>query len=231
MAKELRDFLVGVDNASQVEAIIKDNMKNEKCKLFIDDGKENIYVPISRLNAKIGELATATDTITSLNQTVTELKSKVGSGDEKAQEKITELQTKIGEYESKLKDTQINNAIEVIGLEFKARDVKDLKAFVDMSKVAISDKGEVTGLKEQVETLQKEKAYLFNEVPDPEGDKGKPSVPSFFGPGFMGKPDNSSIFGSQTSHEGDFGKTLFQASHTTQTDGEKEINPDYYFNK
>lgn len=231
MAKELKDFLVGVENASQVEAIIKENMKNDKCKLFIDDGKENIYVPIARLNAKIGELATANDTITSLNASITKLKEGASKDDPKAQEKIQELQNKIGEYETQVKELSINSAVELLGLEHNAKDAKDLKAFVDMSKVSVNDKGEVIGLKEQVEALKESKKYLFNEAA-PEGDpKGDNPIP-FFGPGFIGKPDNSFVFGSQNTKEGSFGAALFDANNQAQVDPNKApVDPDYFFNK
>ena len=64
MSKDIKDFLQGVDNADAVAKIISDNLKDAKCKLFIDDGEKNIFVPKSRLDAKIGELNTATQTIT-----------------------------------------------------------------------------------------------------------------------------------------------------------------------
>lgn len=231
MAKELKDFLVGVENASQVEAIIKENMKNDKCKLFIDDGKENIFVPIARLNAKIGELATANDTITSLNDSLTKLKTQVEGNDPKAQDKIKELEDKIGTYETQVKELKINSAIELLGLENNAKDAKDLKAFVDMSKVVVDSKGEVTGLKEQVEALKESKKYLFNEAA-PEGDPQPNNQIPFFGPGFIGKPDNSFVFGSNNTKEGSFGAALFDSNNQAQIDPNKSpIDPDYFFNK
>lgn len=43
MSKDIKDFLQGVDNADAVAKIISDNLKDAKCKLFIDDG-EKIYL-------------------------------------------------------------------------------------------------------------------------------------------------------------------------------------------
>lgn len=229
MAKELKDFLVGLDNASQVEQVIRENMKNEKCKLFIDDGENNIYIPKSRLDAKISELASANDTIASLNTQVSNLQTQVGKGDDKAQEKIKELQDTIGAYEGQIKNIQIESALQILGIESKARDVKDLKAFVDMSKVSIDKEGNVVGLKEQVETLKKDKAYLFNEVEE-EVDDNQNKGFNFFGPGFMGKPDNSNLFGSKSATEGQFGKALFGATHESN-EGKEVIDADYFFKK
>ena len=45
MAKQLKDFLAGLDNATEIENKINDALKEAGCKIFVDDGKENIYVP------------------------------------------------------------------------------------------------------------------------------------------------------------------------------------------
>ena len=65
--RDIKDFLQGIDNADDIAKIIADNLKEAKCKIFIDDGDKNIFVPKSRLDAKIVELNTANSTINTLN--------------------------------------------------------------------------------------------------------------------------------------------------------------------
>lgn len=207
---DLKDLLNGIDNAEQIAAQIKENAKAAKCKLFIDDGDKNKYVPLSRLNDKIAELKTATDTITTLNQSVATLKTQVADS-EKAQSTIKDLETKLENYQGVVKQTKIDTALQLLASEYKAKDVNDIKAFLDLDKVTITATGEVVGAKEQIEDLAKNKAYLFDAV-EPAGEQGGQGAEQggtpFPGTGVPGKAASSFAFGSTTSHAGDFGKML-----------------------
>lgn len=224
MAKQLRDFLAGLDNATEIENKINDALKEAGCKIFIDDGKENIYVPKSRLDSKINELKSSNDKIKELNTQIGTLKDEL-KDTEGASEKIKVLENSIADYDKTVKEMQLNNAVKDIALEFKAKDNtgKDILAFLDKSKITVSTNGEVTGIKEQVESLKKEKAYLF-EVEEQQNKGGF----NFFGTGSPGKPSNLNLFGSKTTHEGDFGKFLSQQNESSS---DEQIDSDYYFKK
>lgn len=223
MSKDIKDFLQGVDNADAVAKIISDNLKEAKCKIFIDDGDKNKYVPISRLNDKIGELNTATTTITTLNQTIRTLKDQV-KDNEKATETISQLQGDLDNYKQALKDNKINSALQLCAIESKAHDAKDLKGFLDLNKITINETGEVIGIKEQVEQLKKDKAYLFKE------DPAQPQKPGFGGTGVPGKPSSGMVFNSQTAQPGDFGKMLAHENGVPKGEEGKQIfTPEYFF--
>lgn len=224
MAKQLRDFLAGLDNAVEIENKINDALKEAGCKIFIDDGKENIYVPKSRLDSKINELKSSNDKIKELNTQIGTLKDEL-KDTEGASEKIKVLENSIADYDKTVKEMQLNNAVKDIALEFKAKDNtgKDILAFLDKSKITVGTNGEVTGIKEQVESLKKEKAYLF-EVKEQQNKGGF----NFFGTGSPGKPSNLNLFGSKTTHEGDFGKFLSQQNESSS---DEQIDSDYYFKK
>ena len=212
--KQIREFLAGLDNAAEVELKIKQALEDAGCKIFIDDGKDNRYVPKSRLDAKIAELAEANTEIDSL-----QAKVKDTSG---ASEEVEQLKAKIASMEAEAKNKQLKDAIAAAAGDAKARDIDDLMKFLDMDKVQLDEAGKVTGLKEQIEALQKDKAYLFETV-EPQGEPQ--SMPSFFGTGSPGKPSNLNAFGSKTTHEGDFGKLLGQKV----TEEKQQIDSDYFF--
>lgn len=219
MTKKLVDFLDGIDNAEEVAAIIEKNLKNEKCKVFIDDGEKNIYIPKSRLDGKIAELRTANDTIEKLEGTIDELKDPANN------KTITDLKDRIKGYQNDIKQMRIDNAVQLIAAETKAKDAKDLAKFLDMEKIVLSESGEVSGLKEQMEVLQKDKPYLFEEAqPQPQQNTGW--FNGFLGTGDPGRP-GASISNSKTFHEGDFGKML--GTQATQQKTEKVIDSEYYF--
>lgn len=225
MSKDIKEFLQGVDNADAVAKIISDNLKDAKCKLFIDDGEKNIYVPKSRLDAKIGELNTATQTITTLNASIKTLEAQV-KDDDKAKETIQSLQTDLDNYKKALKDSQIDSALQLCAVESKAHDAKDLKGFLDMSKISIGENGEVIGIKEQVESLKKEKAYLF-EASEPEPPQGGKNP--FNGTGVPGKQASGFVFNSQTAQPGDFGKMLAQQNGVPKAEEGQTVGPEYFF--
>lgn len=223
MSKDIKDFLQGVDNADVVAKIISENLKEAKCKIFIDDGDKNKYVPISRLNDKIGELNTAATTITTLNKTIKTLKDQV-KDNEKATETISQLQGDLDNYKQALKDNKINSALQLCALESQAHDAKDLKGFLDLKKITINETGEVIGIKEQVEQLKKDKAYLFKEEP------AQPQKPGFGGTGVPGKPSSGMVFNSQTAQPGDFGKMLAHENGVPKGEESTQIfTPEYFF--
>ena len=72
---KLSELLEGIENAADIETKINAALADKKCKIFIDDGDKNIYVPKSRLDDKIGELREANTTIEKLEAKVTKLKN------------------------------------------------------------------------------------------------------------------------------------------------------------
>lgn len=220
MARNIKDFLDGVANADEVAKVITENLKEAGCKVFIDDGKDNIYVPKSRLDAKILELKDANETIGELDKTIKGLESSV-KDNETAQSTITDLQGKIADYDKKVKEMQVNQAVQLLAHEFKAKDLsgKDLLAFLDSSKITIAADGSVNGIKEQVEALKASKDYLFDV------DEGEPQGKGFK-TGNPGKPSSSDIFNSKTLHNGDFGKMLGQQN---KPQSENKVDSDYFF--
>ena len=212
--KQIREFLAGLDNAAEVELKIKQALEDAGCKIFIDDGKENRYVPKNRLDAKIAELAEANTEIESLQAKVKDPSV--------AEKEVETLKAKIATMEAEAKNKQLKDAIQAQATQAKARDVEDLMKFLNLDKVQLDEAGNVTGLEEQIVQLQKDKAYLF-EVVEPQG--APQGMPSFFGTGSPGKPSNLNAFGSKTTHEGDFGKLLGQKV----TEERQQIDSDYFF--
>lgn len=108
-----------------------------------------------------------------MNASIKTLEAQV-KDDDKAKETIQSLQTDLDNYKKALKDSQIDSALQLCAVENKAHDAKDLKGFLDMGKISIGENGEVIGIKEQVENLKKEKAYLFEaSEPEPQQQGGK----------------------------------------------------------
>ena len=128
MAKTLKDLLAGIENADQVEKIIKENLKELDCKLFVDDGIDNIYVPKSRLDAKIAQLKEAQNSIEELDSQLHDAKNN--SDLVKAQERIKELEGQVNTHNNEMKNLKISNALEHIAKDMKVVDMEIGRAHV-----------------------------------------------------------------------------------------------------
>ena len=72
----------------------------------------------------------------------------------------TENKTTKEKYEADLKDLQISNAIK-LAIADKAQDADLVSGLFDKSKLILGDDGKITGLDEQLKSLQESKAFLF----------------------------------------------------------------------
>lgn len=222
MAKSLKDLLAGVENASEVEKIIKQNLKELDCKLFVDDGIDNIYVPKSRLDSKIAQLKEAQSTIEELDAKLLDLKNNPELS--QAEGRIKELEEQVKAHNAEVKNLKISNAFEMLAKDMKVVDMEVLQKLIDLDKVDIDSAGQVKGLKEQMDAFAESKPYLFGA----QGQKDGVKAPGFAGTGMPGKPDNSNVFGSKTTQAGDFGKMLAGQANQSKA---PEIDADYYFKK
>lgn len=212
MAKrKLREFLAALDNAAEVELAITKALEEQGCKILIDD-KDNRYVPKNRLDAKIAELAEANEEIESLQKQV--------KNPTDAEKQVKALEEKIAGMEEAAKKEKLTVAINKQLADAKPKDVNDLMKFLDMEKVVLKDDGTVDGLTDQLAALQKDKAYLFDNVePQPQPNKG------FLNLGSPGKPSNLNAFGSKTTHEGDFGALLGKQCNEQA----QQVDSNYFF--
>ncbi|MGX7196737.1 phage scaffolding protein [Enterococcus olivae] len=84
---------------------------------------------------------------------------------EELTQQVKDLQAKYDDdtkaLQTKLDQTRFDTAISEALSKTKARDPKDIKALLNMDEIKL-DGDKLTGLDSQIETLQKEKAYLFD---------------------------------------------------------------------
>ena len=152
------------------------------------------YIPKTRFDDVNEQLKEARLQITERDNQIAGLKKFEGSNKELT-EKVKELQEqnkqKAAEYEKQLKDSKLKNAVKS-ALGNSVFDSSLVLSLVDLTKVELDDKDEVkSGLKEQVESLKKEKAFLFK----PEGAP-KPNIKitgSEPADGADGGTDNSAV--------------------------------------
>jgi hypothetical protein len=168
MSKEI----FGDEVWAKVETVIKEKGLN----LILDNKEKPEYIPKSRFDEVIGSKNELKTQVTEISSQLEALK-KSAKGNEELTNQINELQKKNGDWEGKYKDTLVSSAIKVEAMKFKAKDPADVIAFLDKSKLEISEDGTIKGLDEQLKKLQESKPYLFGEAAIPPAGGGGANPP------------------------------------------------------
>ena len=124
------------------------------------------YIPIERFNEVNEEKK---ELRTQLDERDTQLKDlkKKAEGNEELTKQIEQLQednkAKEKEYKEKIAKINKDNAIEraLSKPELGVQDIEVVRMLLKDDAITLNEDGELVGVKEQIETLQKEKAYLF----------------------------------------------------------------------
>ena len=102
-------------------------------------------------------------------------KSAKGNADlEKQIQELKDINEKAKtDYENKITTMKIDSAVDTFLTNKKAKNKVAVKALLDMSKVVLDEKGEVSGLNEQWENVYKGNEYMFesNNAPSNVGNQ------------------------------------------------------------
>ena len=146
----------------EIKAILPNITKEELDKIMAINGSdiEKAKGDTAGFTKQIDDL---TKQIEARDNQLTELKSKATNNDALSK-KIEELQTANAnaktEYEKTIADMKRDNAVNNSIRDAKAKNVKAVRALLDMSKIKM-DGETVLGLKDQIDALTKSDAYLF----------------------------------------------------------------------
>lgn len=158
------------------------------------------YVPKGTYDVLKAENENLVATVNSNKTELEKLKKFEGTNTELAA-KIEKLQgeatTKETEYKEQLEKLRKINAVELALLagENKPHDLQLVKGLIDLSLIKLDGDKVVSGLKEQVESLQKDKSFLFKPADNP----GNPSGNT---------PRDSDTNKKEPTTSEDFGKSL-----------------------
>ena len=142
----------------------------EAKKIKLADLSGGAYVSKEKLDAKIEELKAIQD---SLAEKDAALKKWDGVDLDKMK---AENEAKTEELNKQLAALKKQNAVETTLLAENIQDLKAIKAYIDFDTVKVDENGSVTGLKEQVEKLKTDKAFLFKTQPNGQEDGAQKKV-------------------------------------------------------
>ena len=163
----------------EIKAILPNITKEDLDKIMTINGAD-IEKAKGDATSMSTQIANLTAQITDRDNQLKELKNKVTDNAELTKQ-IADLQTANAtaktNYEKTVADMKRDFALNNGVRDAKAKNVKAVIALLDMSKIKM-DGDTVTGLKEQIDALQKSDAYLFDATEPP-----KPNFAGGFRPG------------------------------------------------
>lgn len=157
---------LGLDEATAIKV---EKASTEELKVYIpkvrfdevNNDKKALELTVKERDTQLETLKTSTGDVETLKKTITTLQ--------------TENTTKAAAYEAQLKQLQIDNAVEKALTNAKAKNIKAVKALLDLDKAEL-DGETVKGLEDQLKKLNsaEDTKFLFD-------TETKPDKPTFKG--------------------------------------------------
>lgn len=147
------------------EQFVAIGLTDEQATKAAEESKKELetYIPKTRFDEVNNQKKEAEKQVKERDTQIEGLKKVDAEG---LQAEITKLQTEnktaTEKYQADLKDMQLSNAIK-LSLTGKVHDEALVTGLFDKSKLILGDDGKVTGLDEQLKTLQDSKAFLFKQ--------------------------------------------------------------------
>lgn len=170
-----REFLkeLGLTD-EQIDKVMTANGKD------IENAKKGVEEKEAELKAKEAEIETLQEQLKKANKQIEDFKDMDIEGIKAAADEYKQKYEKAKEEaEKELEKIKFNHAIEKALAGAKARNIKAVKALLDMEGLKFND-GEIVGLKDQLERIKSENDYLFD------SDDGTPEIVL---PGSKGKDE------------------------------------------
>jgi hypothetical protein len=188
----LKDLL---KKAREDAALTEDQFEEELNKIL-----PKSWIPKTKFNELTEENKMTKSQLEQTTKQLDELKkSSTLTEDQKKQ--LDDLKAQMEEQKkthlSEVTNLRRNHAIETELTKAKAKNVKAARALLDDTKVVVGEDGSVSGLKEQLDAIRKDNAFLFEPVAEEQPQNTK--KPSFGGSPGDTKPNGDPLTQAFTS--------------------------------
>ena len=137
-------------------------VNEEEITALIDEAKAG-YVLKEEYDVLKGEIKVHQDKATELSNTVKTLQKDVDAS-EALKLKLEDLQNNLTAKDKEIEKVKFDYKLEAKMKEVGAKNIKAIKALIDMEQVKLGENGELEGFDTQIEALKDTDAYLFEDV-------------------------------------------------------------------
>lgn len=130
--------------------------------LTIVTTNDGSWVPKSRLDEELGKIKDHKTTISTLTKQLEEAK-KAGDSATTLQATVDSLTQQLKDRDATITGMKRSGKIRDVLTKAKAKDPALVEQLLDASKIGEDDKGNLTGVDDQVKALKERSAYLFDE--------------------------------------------------------------------
>lgn len=178
---------LGDELFAQVEEKLKD-----VDGLTVIPTNDGSWLPKTRLDEEIGKQKTLKGTIATLTQQLAEAK-KTGDSAAALQATVESLTQQVKDRDATITGMKRSGKIQDALRKARARDAAVVEKLLDASRIGEDDKGNLTGLDDQVKALKESSAYLFEEEKGGKAGFGGGKDPTAGNGGSGGNSDINSI--------------------------------------
>ena len=129
------------------------------------------WLPKARLDDEIGKHKATKAALADLTKQLEEAK-KAGDGSEALKEAVEALKAQLAERDSTISGMKRSQKVRAALAKANAKDPAVIERLLDQAQIGEDEKGELTGVEEQLKALRESAGYLFNEEPKPKGGWG-----------------------------------------------------------
>lgn len=172
--------------------------------LTIIPTNDGSWVPKSRLTEEIGKRKSLNDTIADLTAQLKEANDKVTASGT-LQSQVDKLTQDLADRDATITGMKRSGKVRDILTKAKAKDPALVEQLLDASKISEDDKGNLTGIDDQVKALKEKSAYLFDEGGGQRAGYGGGKDPASGGSsgGGNGNGEINSLIRSAAGYNGD----------------------------
>ena len=142
--------------------LIELGMKEEEAKELTSKAVSN-YISKEDYNVLKGQVEVYENNTKELNKTVKALQKDVDAN-EALKLKLEDLQNNLASKDREIEKVKFDYKLEAKMKEVGAKNIRAIKALINMEDVKLSENGELEGFDTQIEALKESDSYLFEDV-------------------------------------------------------------------
>ena len=145
-----------------IDKLIELGMEKEEAKTFIDEVKAG-YILKEEYDVLQGQMTVYEEKTKELSKTVKTLQKDVDAS-EALKLKLEDLENNLASKDKEIEKVKFDYKLEAKMKEVGAKNIKAIKALINMEDVKLNESGELEGFDTQIDALKESDAYLFEDL-------------------------------------------------------------------